>query len=100
MTDVTADRFRVTWTATSNIFQRFLLRYRDTSSRAPPGEIQVPGGQQSVVVTQLSPGTEYELELWGEGPGGTLSEPTITRAMTGNHDPHPAPIPSPLHSNQ
>ncbi|XP_025048711.1 tenascin-X isoform X42 [Alligator sinensis] len=89
VTDVTADRFRVTWTATSNIFQRFLLRYRDTSSRAPPGEIQVPGGQQSVVVTQLSPGTEYELELWGEGPGGTLSEPTITRAMTAPAD-HPA----------
>ncbi|XP_025048701.1 tenascin-X isoform X33 [Alligator sinensis] len=91
VTDVTADRFRVTWTATSNIFQRFLLRYRDTSSRAPPGEIQVPGGQQSVVVTQLSPGTEYELELWGEGPGGTLSEPTITRAMTAPQGGSPGP---------
>ncbi|KAM7133980.1 tenascin-X [Macrochelys suwanniensis] len=80
--DVSPDRFRVTWTATTDTFQHFLLRHRQPGSVAPPGQTQVPGGKRSVVVTQLSPGTEYEVELRGVAPDGTVSEPVSTSVWT------------------
>ncbi|XP_044838783.1 tenascin-X-like [Mauremys mutica] len=82
VTDVSPDRFRVTWTATTGTFQHFLLQYREPGSRAPPGHTQVPGGKRSVIVTQLSPGTEYEVELQGVAPDGTISEPITTSVWT------------------
>ncbi|XP_053886569.1 tenascin-X [Malaclemys terrapin pileata] len=82
VTDVAPDRFRVTWTATTGTFQHFLLRYREPGSRVPPGQTQVPGGKRSVIVTQLSPGTEYEVELRGVAPDGTISEPITTSVST------------------
>ncbi|XP_067416339.1 tenascin-X [Emydura macquarii macquarii] len=82
VTDVSPDRFRVTWTAGHRIFQRFLLRYGEPGSTAPPRQIEVPGGQRSVAVTELSPGTEYKLELQGVTPDGTISEPVTTSVST------------------
>ncbi|XP_043353114.1 tenascin-X [Dermochelys coriacea] len=82
VTDVSPDRFRVTWTATTGPFQHFLLRYREPGSVVPPGQTQVPGGKRSVIVTQLSPGTEYEVELRGVAPDGTISEPITTSVWT------------------
>ncbi|XP_065271992.1 tenascin-X-like [Emys orbicularis] len=82
VTDVAPDRFRITWTATTGTFHHFLLRYREPGSRGPPGQTQVPGGKRSVIVTQLSPGTEYEVELRGVAPDGTISEPITTSAST------------------
>ncbi|KAH1183012.1 hypothetical protein KIL84_004504, partial [Mauremys mutica] len=82
VTDVSPDRFRVTWTAMTGTFQHFLLQYREPGSRAPPGHTQVPGGKRSVIVTQLSPGTEYEVELQGVAPDGTISEPITTSVWT------------------
>ncbi|XP_074927592.1 LOW QUALITY PROTEIN: tenascin-X [Chelonoidis abingdonii] len=82
VTDVSPDRFRVTWTATPGTFQHFLLQYREPGSQVPPGQTQVPGGKRSVIVTQLSPGTEYEVELRGVAPDGTISEPITTSVST------------------
>nr|XP_042703250.1 LOW QUALITY PROTEIN: tenascin-X [Chrysemys picta bellii] len=91
VTDVAPDRFRVTWTATTGTFQHFLLRYREPGSRVPPGQTQVPGGKRSVIVTQLSPGTEYEVELRGVAPDGTISEPITTSVSTAPLDGGPGP---------
>ncbi|XP_030403856.1 tenascin-X isoform X1 [Gopherus evgoodei] len=82
VTDVSPDRFRVTWTATTGTFQHFLLQYQKPGSRVPPGQTQVPGGKRSVILTQLSPGTEYEVELRGVAPDGTISEPITTSVST------------------
>ncbi|XP_050776166.1 tenascin-X isoform X16 [Gopherus flavomarginatus] len=82
VTDVSSDRFRVTWTATTGTFQHFVLQYQKPGSRVPPGQTQVPGGKRSVILTQLSPGTEYEVELRGVAPDGTISEPITTSVST------------------
>ncbi|CAM5072612.1 unnamed protein product, partial [Natator depressus] len=91
VTDVSPDRFRVTWTATTGPFQHFLLRYREPGSVVPPGQTQVPGGKRSVIVTQLSPGTEYEVELRGVAPDGTISEPITTSVWTARLGGGPGP---------
>ncbi|KAM9119681.1 LOW QUALITY PROTEIN: tenascin-X [Pangshura tecta] len=82
VTDVSPDRFRVTWTAAPGTFQHFLLQYRERGSRAPPGQSQVPGGKRSVIIPQLRPGTEYEVALRGVAPDGTISEPITTSVWT------------------
>ncbi|XP_039374906.1 tenascin-X-like [Mauremys reevesii] len=91
VTDVSPDRFRVTWTATTGTFQHFLLQYREPGSRAPPGQTQVPGGKRSVIVAQLSPSTEYEVELRGVAPDGTISEPITTGVWTAPPGGGPGP---------
>ncbi|CAM4639842.1 unnamed protein product [Lepidochelys olivacea] len=91
VTDVSPDRFRVTWTATTGPFQHFLLRYREPGSVVPPRQTQVPGGKRSVIVTQLSPGTEYEVELRGVAPDGTISEPITTSVWTARLGGGPGP---------
>ncbi|XP_074873701.1 tenascin-X isoform X3 [Carettochelys insculpta] len=82
VSDVSPSRFLVSWMATPGTFQHFLLQYRKPGSPAPPQQTQVPGGQRSVAITQLSPGTEYEVELRGVAPDGTVSGPLTTSVST------------------
>lgn len=65
VSDVTADSFRLTWTANEDLFDRFVIKIRDSKRLAHPQEHSVRGDQRTKVITGLMGGTEYEIELYG-----------------------------------
>uniref|UniRef100_A0A8C2D766 Zmp:0000000846 n=1 Tax=Cyprinus carpio TaxID=7962 RepID=A0A8C2D766_CYPCA len=82
VSDVTPESFRLAWTAEDDIFDRFILKVRDSRKLSHPREFIVPGDERTKVLTQLLGGTEYEIELYGV----TLehrSQPVTAVARTG-----------------
>uniref|UniRef100_A0A672KJN8 Tenascin-like n=1 Tax=Sinocyclocheilus grahami TaxID=75366 RepID=A0A672KJN8_SINGR len=82
VSDITPESFRLAWTAEDDIFDRFVLKVRDSSKLSHPREFVVPGDERTKVLTQLLGGTEYEIELYGV----TLehrSQPVTAVARTG-----------------
>ncbi len=82
VSDVTPESFRLAWTAEDDIFDRFVLKVRDSRKLSHPREFVVPGDERTKVLTQLLGGTEYEIELYGV----TLehrSQPLTAVARTG-----------------
>uniref|UniRef100_A0A673K3N5 Tenascin-like n=1 Tax=Sinocyclocheilus rhinocerous TaxID=307959 RepID=A0A673K3N5_9TELE len=82
VSDVTPESFRLAWTAEDDIFDRFVLKVRDSRKLSHPREFVVPGDDRTKVLTQLLGGTEYEIELYGV----TLehrSQPITAVARTG-----------------
>lgn len=65
VSDITADSFRVSWTADEDLFDRFVIRIRDGKRLAHPQEYSVRGDVRTKVLTGLMGGTEYEIELYG-----------------------------------
>uniref|UniRef100_A0A673JLL3 Tenascin-like n=1 Tax=Sinocyclocheilus rhinocerous TaxID=307959 RepID=A0A673JLL3_9TELE len=65
VSDVTPESFRLAWTAEDDVFDRFVLKVRDSSKLSHPREFVVPGDERAKVLTQLLGGTEYEIELYG-----------------------------------
>uniref|UniRef100_A0A668SBA6 Zmp:0000000846 n=1 Tax=Oreochromis aureus TaxID=47969 RepID=A0A668SBA6_OREAU len=65
VSDVTADSFRLTWTANEDLFDRFVIKIRDSKRLAHPQEHSVRGDERTKVITGLMGGTEYEIELYG-----------------------------------
>uniref|UniRef100_A0A672KDH5 Tenascin-like n=1 Tax=Sinocyclocheilus grahami TaxID=75366 RepID=A0A672KDH5_SINGR len=65
VSDITPESFRLAWTAEDDIFDRFVLKVRDSSKLSHPREFVVPGDERTKVLTQLLGGTEYEIELYG-----------------------------------
>lgn len=82
MSDVTPESFRLAWTAEDDVFDRFVVKVRDSRKLSHPREFVVPGDERTKVLTQLLGGTEYEIELYGV----TLehrSQPVTAVARTG-----------------
>lgn len=82
MSDITPESFRLAWTAEDDVFDRFVLKVRDSRKLSHPREFVVPGDERTKVLTQLLGGTEYEIELYGV----TLehrSQPVTAVARTG-----------------
>uniref|UniRef100_A0A7N6FDI8 Zmp:0000000846 n=1 Tax=Anabas testudineus TaxID=64144 RepID=A0A7N6FDI8_ANATE len=65
ISDVTADGFRLSWTANEDMFDRFVIKLRDSKRLAHPQEFSVRGDERTKVLTGLMSGTEYEIELYG-----------------------------------
>ncbi|KAI4873167.1 hypothetical protein NFI96_021822, partial [Prochilodus magdalenae] len=85
VSDITPESFRLSWTA-DDIFDRFVIKVRDSKKLAFPHEVNVRGDERTKVLTGLAGGTEYETELYGV----TLerrSQPITTVARTGLRAP-------------
>ncbi|TKS84912.1 Tenascin [Collichthys lucidus] len=65
VSDITADGFRLSWTADEDTFDRFVIKIRDSKRLAHPHEFSVRGDERTKVLTGLMSGTEYEIELYG-----------------------------------
>ncbi|XP_070706128.1 tenascin isoform X2 [Pempheris klunzingeri] len=65
VSDITADGFRLSWTADEDMFDRFVIKIRDSKRLAHPQEYSVRGDERTRVLTGLMSGTEYEIELYG-----------------------------------
>lgn len=65
VSDITADSFRLSWTSDEDIFDRFVIKIRDSKRLAHPHEYSVRGDERTKVLTGLMSGTEYEIELYG-----------------------------------
>ncbi|XP_027880684.1 tenascin isoform X4 [Xiphophorus couchianus] len=65
VSDITADGFRLSWTANEDQFDRFVIKIRDSKRLAHPQEYNVRGSERTKVITGLMSGTEYEFELYG-----------------------------------
>lgn len=65
VSDITADSFRVSWAADEDLFDRFVIKLRDSKRLSRPQEHMVHGDERTRLITGLMPGTEYEIELYG-----------------------------------
>ncbi|XP_032424932.1 tenascin isoform X2 [Xiphophorus hellerii] len=65
ISDITADGFRLSWTANEDQFDRFVIKIRDSKRLAHPQEYNIRGSERTKVITGLMSGTEYEFELYG-----------------------------------
>ncbi|XP_033979427.1 tenascin-like isoform X1 [Trematomus bernacchii] len=87
VSDATAEGFRLTWTSDEDLFDRFVIKIRDSKRLAHPHEYSVRGDERTKVLTGLMSGTEYEIELYGV----TLerrSQPIFGVAQTGLSTPN------------
>lgn len=65
VSDTTADSFRLSWTADEDMFDRFVIKIRDSKRLAHPREYNARGDERTKVLSGLMGGTEYEIELYG-----------------------------------
>uniref|UniRef100_A0A1A8HKH0 Tenascin C n=1 Tax=Nothobranchius korthausae TaxID=1143690 RepID=A0A1A8HKH0_9TELE len=65
VSDVTADGFRLSWTTDHDLFNRFVIKVRDSKRLAHPQEFSARSDKRTKVITGLMSGTEYEIELYG-----------------------------------
>ncbi|XP_047228735.1 tenascin isoform X5 [Girardinichthys multiradiatus] len=65
ISDITADGFRLSWAADEDLFDRFVIKIRDSKRLAHPQEYKVHGSDRTKIITGLMSGTEYEIELYG-----------------------------------
>ncbi|XP_068190375.1 tenascin-like isoform X2 [Antennarius striatus] len=87
VSDITADGFRLSWTSDEDLFDRFVIKIRDSNRLAHPKEYSVRGDERTKVLTGLMSGTEYEIEVYGV----TLdqrSQPVTGVAQTGLSTPN------------
>ncbi|XP_054468063.1 tenascin-like [Anoplopoma fimbria] len=86
VSDITADGFRLSWTADEDLFDRFVIKIRDGKRLAHPQEYSVRGADRTKVLTGLMSGTEYEIELYGVSLD-QRSQPITGVAQTGLSTP-------------
>ncbi|KAJ8339423.1 hypothetical protein SKAU_G00362090 [Synaphobranchus kaupii] len=82
VSDITPEGFRLAWTAEEDVFDTFVIKVRDSKRLETPQEHVVSGEERTKVISGLTGGTEYEIELYGI----TLewrSQPITTVARTG-----------------
>lgn len=82
VSDITTDGFRLSWTADEDLFDRFVIKLRDSKRLAHPHEYSTRGDERTKVITGLMSGTEYEIELFGVGLE-QRSQPVTVVAQTG-----------------
>ncbi|XP_028273464.1 tenascin isoform X3 [Parambassis ranga] len=86
VSDVTADSFRLTWASDEDLFDRFVIKIRDSKRLAHPQEYSARGDERTMVITGLMGGTEYEIELYGVSLD-QRSQPITGVAQTGLSTP-------------
>ncbi|XP_061657777.1 tenascin-like isoform X2 [Syngnathoides biaculeatus] len=86
VSDITADSFRVSWTADEDLFDRFVIKLRDSKRLSRPQEHSVHGDERTRLITGLMAGTEYEIELYGLSLE-QRSQPIFGVAQTGLRTP-------------
>ncbi|XP_047426053.1 tenascin isoform X2 [Mugil cephalus] len=86
VSDVTHQGFRLSWAADEDLFDRFVIKIRDSKRLAHPREYSARGDERTTVVTGLMSGTEYEIEVYGVGPD-QRSQPITGVAQTGLSNP-------------
>ncbi|CAN9504363.1 unnamed protein product [Ophioblennius macclurei] len=86
VSDVTADSFRLSWTSDEDLFDRFVIKIRDSKRLTHPQELNVRGDERTKVITGLASGTEYEIELYGVSLD-QRSQPITGIAQTGLSNP-------------
>lgn len=84
ISDITADSFRLSWAADEDLFDRFVIKVRDTKRLAHPQEYNVHGNKRTKVITGLMSGAEYDIELYGVTVD-QRSQPITGLAQTGIH---------------
>lgn len=82
MSDTTANSFRLSWTSDEDMFDRFVIKIRDSKRVGHPREYNVGGAERTKVIKGLMSGTEYEIELYGVTLDGR-SQPITGVAQTG-----------------
>ncbi|KAJ8379675.1 hypothetical protein SKAU_G00004530 [Synaphobranchus kaupii] len=82
VSDVTAESFRLSWTAEDGVFDRFVIKISDSEKLADPQELTVAGGERFKVVMGLSHDTEYKIVLYGVTLG-RHSQPITAVTRTG-----------------
>ncbi|KAJ8395853.1 hypothetical protein AAFF_G00027360 [Aldrovandia affinis] len=65
VSDVTSESLRLAWTAEEAVFDTFVIKVRDSKKLEHPQEHIVSGDERTKVISDLSGGTEYEVELYG-----------------------------------
>nr|XP_057910810.1 tenascin-like isoform X3 [Doryrhamphus excisus] len=65
VSDINADSFRVSWAVDEDLFDRFVIKLRDSKRSGHPQEHIVAGDERTRLITGLQGGTEYEIELYG-----------------------------------
>ncbi|KAG7498368.1 tenascin-like isoform X5 [Solea senegalensis] len=86
VSDLTADSFRLSWAADEDLFDRFVIKIRDSKRLSHPQEYSVRGDERTKVLTGLMSGTEYEIELYGVSLDHR-SQPITGVAQTGLSTP-------------
>ena len=82
ISDIAADGFRLSWAADEDLFDRFVIKVRDSRRLSHPREYNVRGDERTKVLTGLMGGTEYEIELYGVSLD-RRSQPITGVAQTG-----------------
>ena len=65
VSDITDESFQLAWTAGEDLFDRFVIKIRDIRKTTHPQEFNAFGDERTKVLTGLTGGTEYEIELFG-----------------------------------
>ncbi|XP_061118377.1 tenascin-like isoform X1 [Conger conger] len=65
VSDITTEGFRLAWTAEEGAFDTFVIKVRDSKRLETPQEHVVSGDERTKVISDLTGGTEYEIELYG-----------------------------------
>lgn len=65
VSDTAANSFRLSWTSDEDMFDRFVIKIRDSKRVGHPREYSVGGAERTKVIAGLMSGTEYEIELYG-----------------------------------
>ncbi|XP_062339980.1 tenascin-like isoform X2 [Osmerus eperlanus] len=65
VSDITDESLRLAWTADEDLFDRFVIKIRDIRKTTHPQEFHAFGDERTKVLTGLTGGTEYEIELFG-----------------------------------
>lgn len=82
VSDITDGGFRLSWTSDEDVFDRFVVKIRDGKRLGHPQEYAARGDERTMVVTGLTSGTEYEIELYGVALD-KRSQPVFGIAHTG-----------------
>lgn len=80
----------MSWTSDEDVFDRFVVKIRDSKGLGDPREYAVRGDERTMVVTGLMSGAEYEIELYGVALD-KRSQPVAGVAQTGTRSSAVAP---------
>uniref|UniRef100_A0A7M4F4V6 Tenascin n=1 Tax=Crocodylus porosus TaxID=8502 RepID=A0A7M4F4V6_CROPO len=69
VTDRTFSSFTLTWAAQDEVFDQFFITLKDLSSLNRTLEIFLPGSQRETEFTNLTAGTQYQINLHGSARG-------------------------------
>lgn len=82
VSDITDGGFRLSWTSDEDVFDRFVVKVRDSRGLGDPRDYAVRGDERTMLVTGLVSGAEYEIELYGVALD-KRSQPVTRVAHTG-----------------